>query len=158
MQVMTPIVFIISISSITGPRILAAMYKEKITLYSYILGAITNIICNAVFIPLYGALGAAIGTLIAELIVTGIQVIYLHQYIFSKDNFISLIHSIIASILMGILIIFILKYIKNIILQIIIAAICGMVFYAICLLILKNKYFIEYFKLFTKKNIVKKTN
>ena len=35
MQVMTPIVFIISIASITGPRILAAMYKEKITLYYF---------------------------------------------------------------------------------------------------------------------------
>ena len=151
MQVMTPIVIIISIASITGPRMLAALNKEKFTLFSYIVGATSNIICNTIFIPIYGSLGAAIGTLIAESIVTGIQVIYLYKYIFTKENFISLIHSIIASILMGILIIFILKYIKNIILQIIIASICGMVFYAICLLILKNKYFIEYFNSFTNK-------
>lgn len=108
-------------------------------------------ICNAIFIPLYGALGAAIGTLIAESIVTGIQVIYLHQYIFTKDNLISLFHSIIGTVIMGILIMIILKYINNIILQIIIASICGTILYALCLLILKNKYFIEYIKLFANK-------
>jgi O-antigen/teichoic acid export membrane protein len=151
MQVMTPIVFIISIASITGPRMLAAINKEKIALISYIIGATANIICNAIFIPIYGALGAAIGTLIAESIVTGIQVIYLHQYIFTKDNFISLFHSIFATIFMGILIIVILKYINNILLKLIIASIGGMLFYAICLLLLKNKYFIEYFKIFTNK-------
>ena len=151
MQVMTPIVFIISIASITGIRMLPAMNKEKLALISYITGAISNIICNAIFIPLYGALGAAIGTLIAESIVTGIQVIYLHQFIFTKDNFISLIHSIIGTVIMGILIIVILKYINNIILQIIIASICGIIFYALCLLLLKNKYFIEYIKIFTNK-------
>ena len=151
MQVMTPIVFIISIASITGIRMLPAMNKEKLALISYITGATANIICNAIFIPLYGALGAAIGTLIAESIVTGIQVIYLYKYIFTKENFISLIHSIIASILMGILIIFILKYINNIILQILIASTSGILFYPLCLSILKNKYFIEYFKLFTNQ-------
>jgi O-antigen/teichoic acid export membrane protein len=151
MQVMTPIVFIISIASITGIRMLPAMNKEKLALISYITGATANIICNAIFIPLYGALGAAIGTLIAESIVTGIQVIYLHQYIFTKDNFISLFHSIIGTVIMGILIIVILKYINNIILQIIIASASGMIFYAICLLLLKNKYFIEYIKLFANK-------
>ena len=151
MQVMTPIVFIISIGSITGIRMLPAMNKEKIALVSYITGATANIVFNAIFIPIYGALGAAFGTLIAESIVTSIQVIYLHQYIFTKDNFISLIHSIIATILMGMLIIFILKFINNIILQITIASICGILLYALCLLILKNKYFIEYFKLFTNR-------
>lgn len=151
MQVMTPIVFIISIASITGIRMLPAMNKEKLALISYITGATANIICNAIFIPIYGALGAAIGTLIAESIVTGIQVIYLHQYIFTKDNFISLIHSIIGTVIMGILIIVILKYINNIALQIVITSICGMIFYAVCLVILRNKYFIEYIKLFTSK-------
>lgn len=151
MQVMTPIVFIISIGSITGIRMLPAMNKEKIALVSYITGATANIVFNAIFITIYGALGAAFGTLIAESIVTSIQVIYLHQYIFTKDNFISLIHSIIATIFMGMLIIFILKLINNIILQIIIASICGILFYTLCLLILKNKYFIEHFKLFTNK-------
>ena len=151
MQVMTPIVFIISIASITGTRMLPAMNKEKIALISYIFGATANIICNAIFIPIYGALGASIGTLIAESIVTIIQVIYLHQYIFTKDNFISLIHSFFATVLMGILIIFILKYINNIILQILIASTSGILFYPLCLSILKNKYFIEYFKLFTNQ-------
>lgn len=151
MQVMTPIVFIISIASITGIRMLPAMNKEKLALISYITGAISNIICNAIFIPLYGALGAAIGTLVAESIVMGIQVIYLRHFIFNKDNFISLFHSIIGTVIMGILIIVILKYINNIILQIIIASICGIIFYALCLVILRNKYFIEYIKLFANK-------
>jgi O-antigen/teichoic acid export membrane protein len=151
MQVMTPIVFIISITSITGPRMLAAMNKEKLALISYIIGATANIICNLILIPIYGALGAALGTLVAETFVATIQVIFLHQYIFSKDNFISLIHSTFATILMGILIIFILKYVNNIVLQIIMASTSGIILYATTLLIFRNKYFIEYFKLFVNK-------
>lgn len=45
----------------------------------------------------------------------------------------------------------ILKYINNIILQIIIASAGGMIFYVLCLLLLKNKYFNEYIKLFANK-------
>src|SRR5699024_11798564 len=42
--------------------------QERIMLISTMISAISNIILNRLFIPLYGALGAAFTTLIAEFI------------------------------------------------------------------------------------------
>ena len=47
--------------------------KEKIVLYSEITGAIVNVIINAVMIPQFASVGAAIGTLVAEFLVFVVQ-------------------------------------------------------------------------------------
>ena len=153
MQIMTPIIFIISIASITGIHMLPSLNKEKISLISYIAGAITNICFNYFLIPKYGATGAAIGTLFAETIVTSIQVLYLCKYIFTKDNFISLIHSICGTFFMTCIVLLILHFITNVFLQLIISTSCGVIIYALTLYILKNKYFIEYFNQLKNKII-----
>ena len=43
--------------------------EDKIYVKSTIGGAITNLICNIIFIPIWGAYGACIGTLVAEFFV-----------------------------------------------------------------------------------------
>ena len=85
MQVISPILIIISFGSLAGVQILPAIGKEKISFYSYIAGAVTNIILNSLLIPKYGALGAAIGTVGAESIVTIIQIYFIKYYIMNKD-------------------------------------------------------------------------
>ena len=47
--------------------------KEKCVLYSEIAGAVTDLFLNAVLIPVLGATGAAIGTLVAEIVVVAVQ-------------------------------------------------------------------------------------
>ena len=53
---------------------LVPLGKEQVVLYSEGTGAIVDIILNAILIPQYGAAGAAVGTLIAELVVLGVQI------------------------------------------------------------------------------------
>ena len=47
--------------------------REKQVLYSEIAGAIVDLVLNTIFIPIYGAAGAALGTLVAEAVVLGWQ-------------------------------------------------------------------------------------
>lgn len=81
MQIIMPTVLLVGISNITGIQILVPLGKEKIVLYSEIAGAITDCIINVLLIPVLKSSGAAIGTLIAELVVLGYQLLFLKNYL-----------------------------------------------------------------------------
>lgn len=151
MQIISPIIFIMSMSNLAGAQILPSINKEKISLISYILGAIVNLCFNLFLIPKFGALGAAFGTVIAEFTVMIIQVIFLKEDFFRKDIIINLIQSLISAIIMFILIYFLMQYINNSILQLIISFIVGVCIYSLLLLFFRNKTFIEYCNLFFTK-------
>lgn len=79
MQLIMPTVLFIGISNILGIQILVPIGKEKVVLYSEIIGAVVDLALNALLIPKLAASGAAIGTLAAELAVTGYQYIVLRK-------------------------------------------------------------------------------
>ena len=80
MQIIMPTLLFIGASNITGIQILVPMGKEKIVLHSEIAGAIVDLVINALLIPRYASAGAALGTLVAELVVLVWQYIALrHQ-------------------------------------------------------------------------------
>ncbi len=66
MQVIMPTVLFIGITNIFGIQMLIPLGKENQVLYSEIIGAVVDLVLNLMLIPQYGALGAAIGTLVAE--------------------------------------------------------------------------------------------
>lgn len=76
MQVIMPTLLLIGITNILGIQILVPTGREKIVLYSEIVGAIVDVIINALLIPVYASTGAAIGTLIAEFAVFLFRYIY----------------------------------------------------------------------------------
>ena len=69
-----PTLILIGASNVLGIQMLVPLGKEQIVLYSEVTGAIVDVILNAILIPQYGASGAAVGTLIAELVVLGVQI------------------------------------------------------------------------------------
>lgn len=73
MQVIMPTLFLIGITNILGIQILVPMGKEIIVLYSEIAGAVVDVLINALLIPKYASVGAAIGTLVAEFVVLIVQ-------------------------------------------------------------------------------------
>ncbi|MBR7927758.1 flippase [Aerococcaceae bacterium zg-ZUI334] len=87
MQVIMPTVLLIGISNLLGIQILVPLQRENEVLRSVALGAVVNLIFNAIFIPMLGATGAAIGTLIAELIVVIYQI-----YVLSDTFSLLMIH------------------------------------------------------------------
>lgn len=154
MRLLTPLLIIISFGSLIGVQILPSLGKEKISFYSYIAGAISNITFNAIFIPKFGAFGAAIGTIIAETTVSMTQFIYTRKYILNKEFLVTVLESVFASLIMSILIYFLLHFIDSVPLQLLISFISGLIVYCIILYILKNKYFTTYFSKFI--NSIKK--
>lgn len=74
------IVFV-GFSNITGIQILTPLGLERKLFISIVYGAIIDFILNMFFIPLYKSNGAALATLIAEIIVLAVQCYYLKEFI-----------------------------------------------------------------------------
>ena len=70
---MSPLIFIIGLASVVGQAVLIPLKKEKVYTCSILCGACINLVINIITIPHYGAIGAAVGTIIAEMTVTCIQ-------------------------------------------------------------------------------------
>lgn len=81
LQILMPTLLLIGLTNLLGMQILVPLGREKVVLYSVIAGAVIDLILNAFLIPKLGPVGAAIGTLVAEVIVLVVQLIGLR-----KDN------------------------------------------------------------------------
>lgn len=81
MQVIMPTVLFIGLTNIMGIQIMVPLGKERCVLNSVIWGAVTDLIINALLIPEFKATGAAIGTVVAELVVLIVQCIYLKDIV-----------------------------------------------------------------------------
>lgn len=66
---LSPTVFVISWANVIRTQYLIPLHYDKIYVVSVWIGAIVNLIINTMLIPLFGALGAVIGTVAAELAV-----------------------------------------------------------------------------------------
>ena len=66
MRLLTPIVLLIPFSAATNQQTFVPMGKEKLILLSTSVGAMTNLICNALLIPRFSENGAALATVLAE--------------------------------------------------------------------------------------------
>lgn len=80
MQIIMPTLLFIGLSNIMGIQILVPLGREKVVLYSEIAGAVVDLIINWILIPSMASAGAAIGTLVAEEVVT------VWQYMSLKDT------------------------------------------------------------------------
>lgn len=79
MQLLMPTVFFIALSGLTGNQILVPLGREKAVMASVICGAVIDFGLNWIFIPKWGAAGAAAATMIAELIVLAVQLCFLQK-------------------------------------------------------------------------------
>ncbi len=79
MKIISPIILFVGMSNVTGTQYLLPIKKTTQYTLSVVAGAITNFGLNMLLIPKYGALGASIGTIIAEAIVTIVQLIYVRK-------------------------------------------------------------------------------
>ncbi|OQX81763.1 MAG: hypothetical protein B6D56_01425 [Candidatus Omnitrophica bacterium 4484_70.1] len=66
--------------------VLLAIDKEKLLVYFSLLAAVVNISLNAVLIPRYSYYGAALATIVTELLVVIMQVFYLYRKVFNASN------------------------------------------------------------------------
>ena len=140
MSVISPILLIIGLSNVIGTQYLLPTKRQKEYTISVIIGAIVNFCINMILIKKYGALGASIGTVLAEIVVTITQFIFVRKDINLIKTIKLSFKYILAGFVMFIICLLIKKVIKNSLICIIVQVISGIIVYAMCLIILKDKF------------------
>lgn len=141
LEIMSPIVFMISLSGITGLQILYPLGKESLVICSTITGAIVNLVMCFILIPSYAANGAAIAVLMGETSVTVSMFIYGRRYIKIKRMSKHYFNCIGGSLLMFIFILFIRLAGLNDWINIFLIPLVGIVVYSFFLYLKKDDFF-----------------
>lgn len=80
-KVLSIIILPIGLSSVIRTQHLIPAKKDKIYVTSTIIGAVLNFITNLCLIPILGAIGATIGTIIAEFSVLIYQLVFVREFV-----------------------------------------------------------------------------
>ena len=142
-NVISPIILLIGLSNVTGTQYLLPIKRQKEFTTSVICGAVVNFILNSCLIWKYGAIGASIGTVIAELTVTLVQIYFVRKD-FDLKKMVKLSRNyIIASIIMFIVCLIVRQVINNNFISVVTQVAVGGLIYGLCLLILKDEFVYE---------------
>ena len=126
LSILSGYLFLKFLNPVTGFTLMA-INKQKSRLFSQGLSALLNIILNFILIPLYGFIGAAIATLITEIIFFITYTLFIYKYKFNFWFVLSFVHKPIIAIAV---MIFSLFLIESLFLAIIVGAI---VYFAVLL-------------------------
>lgn len=90
---------IIGLSNLFGMQILITMRKDREFLYAVLVGTITNFTLNLILIPAYGVDGAAISTIVAEILVTLTCLYFARKHFKIALPYTNLMHYVVYSLL-----------------------------------------------------------
>ncbi len=157
MQILMPILIISGFSNVTGNQVLIPHGKDSEFLKAVATGAVVDVILNICLMPSLGCTGAAIATLMAELVQSSIQFYYAKKYIINNIYFKTIAKAVVGSTIACIVAVICRRLIElNIVISFALTGIVFFVIYGIVLLILKEEYAIEMIQLVLRKTAHKK--
>lgn len=127
-MITAPTVLIVSISDVVGMQVLLPKNKETIIVCSTAVAAMVNVALNFLLIPYLAEIGAAIGTLAAELSILVVEIVWGRKYI-SFGFFGKSVTNIVAGTAVMILSITPVLFLDNIFLELALGIIIGTLFY-----------------------------
>lgn len=143
MKIISPIILMIGMSNVIGTQYLLPTKRQREYTISVVLGAIINFVMNFILIGRYGAVGASIGTVIAETMVTVVQMYYIRNDFNIKKIVNAAKKYFIASICMFVYCCIIGYIVKSGIQSLVIKILGGMIVYFVMLFILKDDFIYE---------------
>lgn len=143
MMILSPLIPILAIGNLFGTQVLMPIGKEKKLLISVVLGSIVNFTLNLILIPIYKENGAAIATVVAELIVMIVQIHYALSFVKISINKKQLSTIIISNLVMSIVLLSINIVIKGILVNLICSVVFATIIYIVINLLMKNTIFNE---------------
>lgn len=139
MKVISPILLLIGMSNVIGTQYLLPTKRQREFTISVVSGAVVNFIMNMCLIWKFGAIGASIGTVIAELTVTSLQIYFVRKDFDLKAIFKSAKNYLIASLAMFAVCMTIGSFIKYGISPLLFQVGIGTFIYAVILILLKDE-------------------
>ncbi len=158
MKVISPILLFIGMSNVIGVQYLLPTKRQKEYTTSVIIGACINFVVNLILIRRFAAVGAAIGTVVAEAMVTLMQMIFVRKDLKIIHIFKIALHYVLPTLIMTVCCFLIKRQVGTSAKAVVLIAGFGVFVYGICLLFFKNQFVMDTLNsLITRvKKIIKK--
>lgn len=143
MVIIMPTLLFIGMSNLVGIQMLVPLGREKQVFWSEVYGAVVDFAINLALIPKYGAMGAAIGTVVAEMVVVAVQLCYVKSDVKNIFAGVSWLKILISNFLGLVSSIWILFMGWNAFITILVSGLLYFSVYGIMLLVSKEKLTLE---------------
>ena len=140
MNIISPIFILIGLSNVIGTQYLLPTKRQKEYTISVVSGAILNFVANMCLIWKLKAVGASIGTVIAEIAVTSVQLYFVRKDFKIKDLIKMSKNYIISSVIMFGVCCVTGMIIKDNLIATVLEVLIGIITYFACLIILKEEF------------------
>lgn len=148
-QILSVLLIIVGLSNVTGMQYLIPTGQQKQFTKSVIVGCLVNLVLNFILIPRFLSIGAAIATVIGEIVVTLSQLTMTRKIFSVKKILEDSLNYVISSCGMSVLILLIKTKIECDFGGIITLISIGVLSYIVGLYLLKDKLLIQIFEKFT---------
>ena len=138
----------IALSNFIGYQVFITIGREKLMVYSTIIGATVNIILNVLLISWLDYVGVALASALSELSVTAYQMYYLKKLSFLNVHAKYLLKGMGAVVMMSIVILLIQILIEPQILRLVLSVSIGALFYIMFTILFKNEIAIQMINIF----------
>lgn len=142
---------IIGISNVTGIQYLMPTKRQNMLTLTVLTGAAVNFVFNVILIPHWYSIGAAIASVLAELVITVVQIIMIRKELSPRMIISCSGHYWLAGLVMFGALYKMGKYLEPSIAHSAIMMVSGGIIYSILLLIMKDEFFIGQIKLALQK-------
>lgn len=148
LQMASLLIYTLGFSNLFGTQILLTFEAEKKLLVCTIIGAVTNVTMNLLFIPRFGQNGAVVASVISEGLVTICTFIFAKRYIQLNPGKRVILVTLISAGFMWAILNFIDKYIGNKLYNLCFSILFGVTIYLLCSILLRNPLIIKINKYF----------
>jgi len=137
-RLVSPVILISSLNALLITPILTVMNKEKEVLRLFVIALIFNVLSNLIFINIFDFYGAAIITVITELIICIGSLLICHKYFDIRPFFSNVTDYILGSLGIIISYFIISRFVSNVFLLFVLVTFIGGFTYLVLLILLKN--------------------
>ena len=146
MQILSLLILVIGLSNVIGLQYLLPCRKDRQFTLAITAGVVTNLVMNIPLIYFYGALGAAISTIMAETTVTIIMLILASKHLSFRKILVLSLKPLFATIIMCAVIFPLSYFLTSSILHTSIIVVSGIVVYGLAILVLRDSLVINLLK------------
>ncbi len=147
MRILLPILMLLPLKSFIGKQILLSYGKQKLVLVAILLSTLMNIVLNFMLIPAFSQNGAALASILSEMMILAVEIIFGWSYIKQMELHFRQNFKYIAATFIMSLSVFAIKQIlltqsDSVGLIVAVSAAAGSVIYALSLIAMKESLFV----------------
>lgn len=142
----SPLIMAIGLNNVTGLQYLVPVKKQKLFTLSVVIGALFNFTLNSIMIPIYGANGAIIASVLAEFLILTIHILGIKKDIDIKMIYKGSLKYIVSGIIMFSVVYFIGIKMNPTMSTTFLQILVGIIIYTLLLIIAKDDFIIDIFK------------